>query len=476
MSAKANIAESSGRDGQETGIRGLAIMTLHLVAWCCLFGLLVVLTFRQPRWGIALFFLTIYANPAYWWWGGPLAGERVNLLAVLILAASLAFHGQLRLDFGATATGRRASGLTLLIVANVITVHLLLAPDWSVSWIAVLDLCKYLLFFAMLISLIRTPEDFKFLLVVLVCGLAYWGEEKGLLGDFSGRLEKLGGPSCSDSNIAALQIAIIIPLAGALLLTASGWQRLLGAFAAATGVELLNRCNSRGSFLAMIAAGCIFLLVAAGPRTRRKAITAVALGMLAALAFLARDPRVVGRFDSIFVPAEERDASAQVRTIVWTGGLSMLADYPLGSGGDAFKRSSRGFYYKELLATEFRQEIGRDDSATRALHNGYLQEATSWGVQGLVLKLLLLANVALGALKTLRAERHQGDANTAFLGACIIASLTVFAVGAMFVDVLDNENFYWIVAVAVTYSNAYGSVPYATPVETVGRTCGVVSC
>ena len=179
----------------------------------------------------------------------------------------------------------------------------------------------------------------------------------------------------------------------------------------------------------------------------------MALGGLAGL-LLMGDARIKEHFLTIFQTKQEamQDAesrmayeSAQSRTIFWRAGLNMLHDHPLGSGGNAFKGGGCRPYLAEF-------SIGRD----RALHEGFLTEATNWGLQGLALRLAFLASSAMCAYKTLRFQFKMGDSQIAFFGSCILASMVGFMITALFGDFVHLEWSYWIAALAVVYANVYG--------------------
>lgn len=448
-------------------------MTAHLLVWCVLYVVLAAMTLRRPIWGIALFFLTIFANPAYWlWWGAPLAGVRVNLLAVLILAISMLIHDEFKFKFPTLSPAWKASRIVTLVLANALFVHVALAADWGTSWELFVKLLKFVIFFLIVLRLVRTRTDFMFFVTVLVVGLAFWGYEKALTSDFSGRLESLKAPDCSDSNTIAIWVAVLVPLAGSLIFLGRRWQRWLGAFAAAAGIELLNRFNSRGALLAFGIAGIVFVILCMRGQLRRYGAVATVLGVIAVVVLISRDPRVMGRFTTTFASPEARDESENIRLITWQVACRMIGENPLGAGGQAFKLSPLGVQYKKQHAAEYIRSLGYEDTLHRAAHNGYLQEATDWGIQGLVLKLWLLFSSGVAVLRVVRQERESDDPKWALIGVCLLSGVTALLVGSMFVDLMDNETIFWMAALCVTYAMAsqYGQASTATEVPTsVGR-------
>jgi len=438
-------------------------MNLHLAVWCFAFVGLAVATFVKPRWGIALYFLTLFASPPLWWWGRGFTDIRPNLIASFIIIVALVVHGRVPVSDAVDKWYRLMRYLVIMIVANATFVHCFLAADTSISYDALLNIWKYAIGLYFVLALIRSDTDFRFLCIVLTCGLAYIGYEVVLQGWQPGgaRLERVGTPGAYGSNAFGQLIIMLLPLVGSLIFWGSVKEKMLGVFASITSLELLNLCNSRGAFLGLLAGACVFPLVARG-KTRRRAFLALALAGIGAFAFLLRDPRVVGRFESIFAEKEERDISAEIRLTVWPIGLQMIGDYPLGSGGWSFKKTQRGIQYKRQHRDWFIENIGGEDTETRALHNGFLTEAVDWGVQGLALKLWLVAVMIVSNYKTSGAFNETGSHRLAIVGPCLIAGAIAFLVRNITNDGLDNEPFYWLVGLSMTYRTALVAVAART--------------
>jgi O-antigen ligase len=430
-------------------------MNITLLAWCGLFLLLVALTFRRPVWGIPLYFLTFFASPTYWWWGAALRDARVALVASLVLLASTVFSPTgFRFEEGDDRRARLTVFLGLLILANATLVHYLLSPDQQVSSVKYELMVKYTLFFVLMVAAVRTRDDLRIVVLTLAGGLAYYGYEIVLNGRGSGRLDTIGSPGAQGNALAAV-IAALVPFAGWLLVSGRGLERVLGAFSAATTMEILGRCNTRGAFLGLLGAACV-LVVLARRKVRRKVMIGLALGLLGAAIVVARDERVLDRFVTTFAGADERDGSAKLRLLLWRCGMDMVKDYPFGSGGNAFKYSSVGQQYKSgrVQSEDHSSIVIRHERL--AVHNGYINEAIQWGVQGFALKLLLVVSAMLAVYRTLKLQGSYGDQNGAFLGVCTLAAFTAFLIKSLTGDSLDYEMVYWLAGMGVLYSRVYG--------------------
>ena len=100
----------------------------------------------------------------------------------------------------------------------------------------------------------------------------------------------------------------------------------------------------------------------------------------------------------------------------------MLQDYPLGAGGGAFKK---------VHAEKYLKAAGSDEPA-RALHNGYLTDATDWGIQGLLLKLLFIAGGMIAAYRTSARCRRAGREDDSLIGTALMAGMIGFLVCCVF--------------------------------------------
>jgi O-antigen ligase len=238
---------------------------------------------------------------------------------------------------------------------------------------------------------------------------------------------------------------MVLPLIGSLFVNGNNRHKITAIVTAPLALNVVIMCNSRGGFLALIGAGVAFLLLSPS-RTRRQALKALALGGVV-LYMLLGDPDIMNRFMTTFSGSEERDNSAASRIEFWKAGLLMLQDYPFGDGGGSFKRV-RGAYY---LA----QVVGTDDVEDRSLHSGYLTEATEWGIQGLLIRLVFFGVAMVMAVRTSLRCSREGRTQDALMGTCFVAALISFLIGSIFGSFFSSEWSYWNVALLVRYGEIY---------------------
>jgi hypothetical protein len=84
-----------------------------------------------------------------------------------------------------------------------------------------------------------------------------------------------------------------------------------------------------------------------------------------------------------------------------------------------------------------------------------LTEAADWGLQGLTLRLLLLASAIVLATRTLRIRKFLGDGDAVIIGACLLTSVTAYLGTSFFGDYIDEEWGYWMIALIVVYGRLY---------------------
>lgn len=421
-------------------------MSITVLVWLALFGGLAILAFKRPAYGVALYMLTFFLCPPFWWWGDPIAGYRWNLYSgvILLVAVLISRSGESPADSAATSpTARKLCHFASLMLLNAVVVHVVLADDWEVSSDKLMLLAKFVLLFFMINLSIKTEWDLRIVLLAILFGAGYIGyevtvNERGKIE--SNRLEGIGAPAASQANQFACLMVTILPLVAVFFLAGRRWEKLIAVAIAPLIVNVLLLCNSRGAFLAAIASAVTFL--AFTPKSvRRKAIGVVALGGIATWLLLG-DGRITERFMTTFVDDTERDASAQTRLDNARAGLLMIKDHPLGAGGDAFKNKH---------GRKYQSELGFDGHAG-AIHNGFLNEACEWGLQGLLLRMAFVVGTIVLLWQNTRMPRAPGDEFGHLLGAALFSGLCAFLVTCLFGDFLDSEWGYWITAIGVASS------------------------
>ena len=425
-------------------------MSLTLLAWLGLFGLLVLLCFRRPAYGVSVYMLTFFAFPDFWWWGDPILGYRWSLYGGLTALGAVILSRLINnvADERVTHPKARLLGwIALGILVNATVVHIALSDSMDVSAEAYELLAKFVLLFFLIVAASRTKEDLRVILLSIVFGAGYIGYECTIndRGRLRGtRLEGVGAPGATGANQLASLMVTVIPITGAFFLAGRPWERVAMLPIAPFILNVVILCNSRGAFLALIGS-CFALLFFAPPLVRKRIVKLLCLGGVAAWLLLG-DPRIVERFVTTFVSMEERDSSAASRLDYWKAGLRMVADHPMGSGGSGFKRVHGPKHIKEVNDQEFN---------ARAVHNGFINEACEWGLQGFLLRMTFVGGALFLLWQTSRSPGTESDPFSRLLGPVMFAAMVGFLGSCLFGDQLDAEWGYWIVALAAAYACLY---------------------
>lgn len=414
-------------------------MSLTFIAWFCLLLFLFLRGLTSPAWMFCAYFQTLFASPGFWWWGKMSTGIATfpwNFCAALCVVASILLNQkssneeQLAVSSGNFLRDRGIMQLLLLLgCLNVAFVHFFLADVPETSWFFASLFWKQCVLLLLFYGSIKELDDLVLILKAIFWGCGYIAFEIVIReqGYFEkGRLEGIGIPGAGDSNLIAGVLLLGLLIGGYFFLVTKpiGMRLTYGVF---SGVILhsILRCNSRGAFLALIVSGAFFLIFATG-KARKQAISLGAIGALAIL--LSANQSVWDRFSTIAASQEERDSSAQSRIDYWIAAMNMIAEYPLGSGGEAAFMTPRGWEYIKHLNDTF-----------RAVHNGYLDMGASWGVQGLGIFLLAAFLCFMHVVLALRRAVLQKDSAVTLLCALLISLAVSQLVVAIFLSSLDGE-------------------------------------
>ena len=171
-------------------------------------------------------------------------------------------------------------------------------------------------------------------------------------------------------NMMGQYLLLVIPIAGAKLLSAKDWLRRL-YYLACCGVMCVCMILtfSRGAWLGLLFAGFVFVLFL---QPRLLLLTPL---LLVVLYFVLPDA-VINRFASI---GNLGDSSTSYRVYIWMGTLAMLKDYwmcGIGPGDAAFNLVYPKYSYSGIVAPH--------------AHNLFLQIVCDAGVVALVVFVLLL--------------------------------------------------------------------------------------
>ena len=427
-------------------------MGITTLLWITAFCGSAALSLKRSSWGFIAYLLTVYLNPAFWWFGYPLRGiwTRWNLLAALIFAFVCFIDGR-KFPNNWSAKVMPIIGLYFLFCLNATVVHYLFADNVETSAYGLQLSWKQLaLLVCMLVSL-RDREDLKIFTMGIVCLAGYVAyqiifEDLGSYQD--SRLNSIPIMQAVEANELAGLFCISICLGGFYVFFGET-LRTKGIFLFLTcfSLEVVLRAVSRAAFLALFCAAAFFIVSARGV-SRRYALFSCVLAIMAALFLMGEQHQemALSRFSTTFNEAEERDFSADSRLVYWQVGMKMISEHPMGAGYEAAFQSDLGLSY--LMQLESSHAVF---NKYRAVHNGYLDMTASWGIQGMTFFTIMLVIAFLRIRKGLRHAHDHRDDSSAFFGNCLEAVIVTQLVVCMFSSTLDSEWFLWWAALAVGY-------------------------
>jgi putative inorganic carbon (HCO3(-)) transporter len=433
-------------------------MSLTLVVWLLTVAVLSGLTLQRAAYGVTLYLFTYFISPTFWEWGNPIETFRWNLYAALVLLLGVFLQGtrvsesESRQDTLTTAVGI----IAILMVVNATGVHLAFAAKPQVSITLFVLMIKFVILYFVIVAAIRTPADLRLVVWSIILCATYIGFQATVndAGNITGgRLERIGAAGVQNSNELASLLLAVVPLGGYLFLTGTRREKILAALTTPLSLNVILLCNSRGAFLGLIAAA--IMIVAMAPKAvRRKVLKGLALGSVA-LVLLLRDPDILDRFLTVFVDQEEMDKSADARFVIWSAALRQIRDFPLGEGGESFSH---------VYGRKYLPSVG-GVAAGRAVHNGYLNEATNWGIQGLLLRLMFYGFGFLAAYRMIRRCARAGDSDGALLAICLNSAIVGVLISAVFGDYLDDDWGIWLIALMVAHARVYSADPATVRAE-----------
>ena len=428
-------------------------MSKSLLLWSGILSCIAYMASKKTIWAVVVYMFCFFALPDCYWWGGPLKGRRVSLFSGYFLLGMLIFHRITKKD-QPTFLDTIPEIICVLMLINALFVHFALAPRRSVSANELSQIFKFVLLYFMIHLSIKDAKDLDIFMVAIFGGFAWtaYNIQFNDYGDIiSGRLENIPLPAVSGANQGANFAVSITPLAGYFLFSKKRWRQVFVVYFGPQMVNFLLKCNSRGGFLACLLQAVCSRFVQTGvpgKKTFRVAIFAIIAAFGAT--WLFGDARVIKRFETTFASEEDRDGSASHRLLFWGAAIEALQDYPLGSGGSG---------WKYVRAPEYLARVGYQ-TAGMSCHNGFLAEPNSWGLQGLFLKMLL---IAVSCWMTFRVASHQalhGNEEVAHMGSGSIVCVIGFLASSFFGDFLDSEWIFWHMALQTAYVRIHGKEVY----------------
>ena len=425
-------------------------MSLTALTWLLGFCAALLITWSNPVYGLLGVMLEYYQRPGLQWWGDNLPRLRWNLIVTAIFAVSAIAKRSRQPEVA--SPDRFLLVLWGLFAVNLVFVNLAFpvstafAQEWGTYWLKVAVMMPILI-----TMVLKTPRSIDLFILANIIGVGWWGWESFIDPKReAARLVGVGSGDTYNDNAAAIHLLLMLPLIGAVIASGKKIERYIAIVALPLVINTLILCNSRGATLGLgVSVALVPFLAKKGHRAK-----ALVFGLaIPILVLLLGDPQFFARQQGGY-----DDGSAQGRLVAWGEAGRILADHPLGVG-------ARGFH---LLIPKYSAEIAeRHEGQPRSPHNTMILVMVEYGVQGIVLWVLLLFSVFAMLLRTRRMALAANDDFAYYRSVALIVSLAGALTGSMFTDRLYSEGLYWIIAigialnrlVAVQYGEAAVPVP-----------------
>lgn len=373
--------------------------------------------------------------------GGVGIGRVVVVLAVLV--ALLEVLGRRMAPRAHPAVVVPAGALTVCLLASG-----LWAADQAAWQEAVLELALALGFFFAYVTLVRSREQLRSLLLTYVVG-ATGAAVVGLFQiDQDVRAVGLQG----DPNTYALYTLAALPVTAELGRRAHGWARIAWIVAAALQLASVFGSQSRGALLGLAVVAAWVVLVAPDRAHQPLRQTRVALGLLLLVPVLVS---IVSLFPRLS-PSRVMEDRGTGRLDIWLAAWRAWQEQPLiGLGAGNFEaRSGDLLSQTPGVALDPYSELFEGIR----VHSAYLEPLVELGPAGLASYLALLAAAALLLLDDRR--RRPRDLTTVLL-----PMLAVFAVTTVFLSVTNNKLLWMLLgfSAVLPYLPAHTRTPVDRP-------------
>jgi hypothetical protein len=381
------------------------------VIW--LLGLVLAFTF-EPIFALFSYLWIFYNDPQTSWWGSDLPPLRYSLFAAVaaLIAAS-------RLPVRADATWI-SSGASKLLIA--FTVWIWIQTFWAINVPTHMDgaiLCtKYLILSYVVFRLSGTEKGVSLFLLAHVGGCFLFGLRAYSI-NVAGRLETVGGPGVDDANLLGAHLVTGLIIAGFLFIGSRGFRRWIVLATLPFILNAIVLTQSRGGFLAMVAAGLCGWYLA--PKVYKRFVTVSGVLAVVLLLMLSNEGYWI-RVSTI--AGSNSDTEQETRTQILGPQFEMFRDHPFGAGHRGNALLSPRYMPPDLLS----------NAGIRSAHNTFMAALVDEGLPGAILLVGIYGWVFLTLRRLKRMDRSGLPVHLGLYRAGIGAALSGCFVAGLFVN------------------------------------------
>jgi putative inorganic carbon (HCO3(-)) transporter len=430
------------------------------------FALVPVCLFR-PWLGILAWYWLGLMNPHRLTWGFAYAMQFAMLIGGATLLGALFARDRRPIPWE-----RELVLMVMLLAYFTFTTFFAWAPDYA--WRQLEKLAKIILMTVVATMFIYGKERIRYLLLVVVASLGYYGIKGGVWSIVTGGGEQVLGPEGSfiEGNTSlSLALNMVIPLMVALAREeGSRWLRRVLYLSAALSAVASFFTYSRGGWLGLVVV--IVLLMFQLKNTQRVLLASMMVAIfLAAHSFLP--DRVFTRADTL--ENYEQDCSANQRFMAWTVYWNIGKNNPLTGGGFQLETVDDGRWLA-LGDEKYMSCFG--GAVNSAAHSIYFQILGEHGFVAFLLYIFLLASAQLKLSRLRREAKMRPD--IAWIGNYAIGlqiGLLAFMVSGAFLSLayFDLPWLYYALTVILSRELAAQSSPamvHSAPIATPNAATG----
>lgn len=361
-------------------------MSVSAIVFLLIYTTGLILTFRNPYFGVLTYIFEWHNHPPYFWWGDEVPDLRWSFTIALVTLISWAINRH-KLGDQDNPDYRPAIWVALMLLNMyfVSSLHAVLPED---SYAKATDMFNILVNFVLMVSIMRKHEDYRKLIWVMIICVGYWGWIAYTQG--SNRDIGVLAPNATEENAVSAHVMTVLPFVGVYFLTGNRLGKIITALMLPFAFNLIILANSRATFVGLLVIAAISIFLVKG-KTRYVVIAGI---IAAGFVFMQltnedfTDRQTMQTYD---------DGSATSRLHIWAGGYEMWKDHPYGVGGGGFAE----------LSTDYIPEI--DESKSQ--HNTFVAVFTDWGFIGIILYLGFLIHIFILSMKAKHLSRKFPSLN-----------------------------------------------------------------
>ena len=405
-------------------------MSLTAIIFALIYFSGMMLTFYNPVFGVLTYIFEWHNHPPYFWWGNDLPDLRWSYSIAIVTVISL-FINSGSLKKRVLKADYKPLIWMILMVTNMVLVSTYAAIIPEISFERTIDVIKKIALFVLLVSLVRTHDDYRKLMWVIILCVGYMG-----IVALGGSNRDIGviAPNATEENALSAHVMAMLPIFGVYLLTAvKKWQKAIIALLIPFCLNLIILSNSRATMVALLAIGLLSVFLVKG-----KFKFAVLIGLVvggATFLHLTNDD-----FHERQHAETYSDNSASSRLWLWRGAFEMWKDHPMGVGGGGFVD----------LSMSYIPEIDKPKSQ----HNTFVAAFSDWGFIGIFLYLALLTHCLRITMTVKRWSKWYPELHKYHLETTAVQlALIGLAIAGMFHSLQYSEVTFWLYAFAVIQKN-----------------------